>query len=148
MANVYCQVIGSKRMILFPPSDVNRLGFEPGASSSSLDIFSALATSSPSLGGTAPHEATLGPGDILYLPPLWLHTARPISNESIAVNVFFKNLKRGYSAGRDVYGNRDLEAYEKARRDVAGITKNFRQLPSDVRSFYLQRLAQELTMTS
>ncbi|KAI0181862.1 LCM-domain-containing protein [Hypoxylon sp. FL1284] len=142
MANVYCQIVGSKRFILFPPTDVDRLLFAPGASSSSIDVFSELE--SPSLAETHPHEAVLEPGDILFLPPLWMHTASPLSNLGVAVNVFFRNLESGYSAGRDVYGNRDLAPYEKGRQDVARIANSFGKLPPDVRSFYLKRLADEL----
>lgn len=108
MANVYCQIVGSKRFILFPPTDVTKLSFAPGSSSSSIDVFSELE--SLSLAETHPHEAMLKPGDILFLPPLWLHTATPLSNLGVAVNVFFRNLENGYSSGRDVYGNRDLAA--------------------------------------
>ncbi|KAI1780584.1 LCM-domain-containing protein [Hypoxylon cercidicola] len=142
MANVYCQVVGSKRFILFPPTDVDRLSFAPGSSSSSIDVFSELE--SPSLAETHPHEAVLKPGDILFLPPLWMHTASPLSNLGIAVNVFFRNLENGYSAGRDVYGNRDLAAYEKGRQDVARIANSFSKLPPDMRDFYMKRLADEL----
>ncbi len=143
MANVYCQVGGSKRLLLFPPSDVEHLPFAPGASSSSIDVFSSLE--SPSLGNTHPHEAVLSPGDVLFLPPLWLHTATPTSDKSIAVNIFFKDLESGhYAAGRDVYGNRDLAAYEKGRQDVARIANSFKKLPADAKEFYLLRLADEL----
>ncbi|KAI1764359.1 LCM-domain-containing protein [Hypoxylon sp. FL1150] len=142
MANVYCQVAGSKRFILFPPADVDRLSFAPGSSSSSVNVFSELE--SPSLAETHPYEAVLKPGDILFLPPLWMHTASPLSNLGIAVNVFFRNLENGYSAGRDVYGNRDLAAYEKGRQDVARIANSFSKLPSDIREFYIKRLADEL----
>jgi len=142
MANVYCQIQGSKRLLLFPPSDVKYLGFEPGSSSSQLNVFEGLNTSR--LAGTHPHEALLQPGDILFLPSLWLHTASPTSGVSIAVNVFFRNLSVGYAAGKDVYGNRDLQAYEKGRQDIAKIIKSFDSLPRDVRGFYLQRLADEL----
>lgn len=142
MANIYAQVRGSKRMILFPPSDVSFLSFEAGASSSSRDIFSELETSK--LSSTHPHEALLGPGDVLFLPPMWPHTATPTSDMSVAVNVFFKDLKDGYSSGRDVYGNRDLEAYEKGRRDVTRLGKSFEKLPKEIRRFYLFRLADEL----
>jgi tRNA wybutosine-synthesizing protein 4 len=62
---------------------------------------------------------------------------------SIAVNVFFRNLT-GYSAGKDVYGNRDLQKYEKGRQDLTRITKSFESLSTEVRDFYLRRLAQEL----
>ncbi|KAL2016509.1 hypothetical protein VTK56DRAFT_3437 [Thermocarpiscus australiensis] len=143
MANIYCQIGGSKRLILFPPSDVEHLSFAPGASSSSMDVFSSLY--SPELARTRPHEAKLSPGDVLFLPPLWLHTATPTSGTSIAVNVFFRDLDGGcYASGRDVYGNRDLAAYEKGRQDIARIASSFQKLPAEVREFYLLRLADEL----
>lgn len=83
------------------------------------------------------------PGDVLFIPSLWLHTASPTSGVSIAMNVFFRNLSTGYSAGKDVYGNRDLQAYEKGRQDISKIVKSFAGLPADVRQFYLHRLADE-----
>ncbi|KAH7146584.1 S-adenosyl-L-methionine-dependent methyltransferase [Dactylonectria macrodidyma] len=142
MANVYAQVRGSKRMVLFPPTDVSHLAFAPGASSSSLDVFSALEKHQ--LAGSHPHEAVLGPGDVLFLPPMWFHTATPTTDMSVAVNFFFRDLHTGYSSGRDVYGNRDLAAYEKGRQDVARIAKGFDQVPLEIRQFYLARLADEL----
>ncbi|KAL2264431.1 hypothetical protein VTK26DRAFT_3318 [Humicola hyalothermophila] len=143
MANVYCQVGGSKRLILFPPSDVEHLAFAPGSSSSGIDVFSMLDSSE--LARTHPHETELQPGDVLFLPPLWLHTATPTSSTSIAVNVFFKDLDGGhYASGRDVYGNRDLAAYEKGRQDVARIVNGFQKLPAEIKEFYLLRLADEL----
>lgn len=142
MANIYCQIAGTKRLVLFPPGDVTELSFAPGASSSSLDVFAELDTTS--LANTRPHEAVLGPGDILFLPPLWLHTAAPVSGLGVAVNVFFRNLDGGYSAGRDVYGNRDLAAYEKGRQDVAKIASGFGKVPVEMKEFYVKRLACEL----
>ncbi|KAJ6788551.1 hypothetical protein PWT90_06188 [Aphanocladium album] len=146
MANVYAQIFGSKRLILLPPSDVPHLAFAPGASSSSVDVFSLLENSK--LVRTRPHEAIVGPGDVLFIPPLWLHTAKPTTDMSVAVNVFFRDLDGGYAAGRDVYGNRDLAAYEKGRQDVAKIAKQFKQLPEETRKFYLARLADELLQAS
>ncbi|EEU42559.1 uncharacterized protein NECHADRAFT_47919 [Fusarium vanettenii 77-13-4] len=142
MANVYTQIRGSKRMILFPPTDVRHLAFAPGASSSSLDVFSALDQHQLAL--THPYEAMLNPGDVLFLPAMWFHTATPTADLSVAVNVFFRDLESGYSTGRDVYGNRDLAAYEKGRQDVARIAKSFERLPPELRHFYLARLADEL----
>ncbi|KAI1178157.1 leucine carboxyl methyltransferase [Nemania sp. FL0916] len=142
MANIYCQISGSKKLLLFPPSDMGRLSFAPGASSSSIDVFAGLETSALAL--THPHEAILGPGDILFLPPLWMHATAPLTDLGVAVNVFFRNLETGYSSGRDVYGNRDVAAYEKARQDVARITNSFSKLPRDMQAFYLRRLADEL----
>lgn len=141
MANVLCQIRGSKRLILFPPSDFKHFGFEPGASSSHVNVFERLQDKG--ISGAHPYEALLQPGDILFLPPLWLHTASPTSGWSISANVFFRDLSAGYAAGKDVYGNRDLQAYEKGRQDVAKITASFHKLPADVRDFYLSRLVEE-----
>lgn len=152
MANVYCQIRGRKKLLLFPPQDISHLAFDPGASSSSLNIFAPDATTQhPALVHTHPHEAILDPGDILFIPAMWSHTTSPTPTSpssspiSIAVNIFFKNLpSNGYAAGRDVYGNRDLAAYERGRKDIAKIVKSFEDLPSDVAGFYLERLGMEL----
>ncbi|KAH6877342.1 hypothetical protein B0T10DRAFT_192573 [Thelonectria olida] len=142
MANVYAQIRGSKRMVLFPPTDVRHLAFAPGASSSSLDVFSALEKHQ--LLGTHPYEAKLEAGDLLFLPTMWFHTATPTTDLSVAVNYFFRDLESGYASGRDVYGNRDLAAYEKGRQEVARVAKGFERLPPEIRQFYLARLADEL----
>ena len=145
MANILCQIKGGKRVLLFPPSDVKEFGFEPGASSSDLNIFAKRQDGS--LAGTHPQEAILSPGDVLFLPQLWLHTAAPTSDISVAINVFFRGLPSSrYAAGRDVYGNRDIQAYEKGRQDIAKIIRSFEGLPTDVKDFYLTRLAQEFEL--
>lgn len=138
--NILSQISGTKTLTLYPPSDVSYLAYPPGASSSSLPL-SAL-TNNPKL---HPHVAALGPGDVLYIPPMWSHTATPNDGVSIAVNVFWKGLNdEVYAAGRDVYGNRDLKGYENGRRDVEKIVRAFKGLPADVSDFYLQRLAGEI----
>lgn len=68
----------------------------------------------------------------------------PEDGVSVAVNVFFRNLANGYAAGKDVYGNRDLQAYENGRRDVERIAKAFKNIPEDMAKFYLDRLSAEL----
>ncbi|KAK2746352.1 tRNA methyltransferase ppm2 [Myotisia sp. PD_48] len=149
MANVLCQISGEKKLILYPPSDVSHLAIAPGASSSSINVFQpgthgeSQVSVSPT--GTHPHEASMRPGDILFIPPLWLHTASPSEKVSVSVNVFFHNLDtESYARGRDVYGNRDLEAYERGRKEVEKIDRLFDRLPGQIRQFYLHRLADEL----
>ncbi|KAK3678012.1 tRNA methyltransferase ppm2 [Recurvomyces mirabilis] len=145
MANVLCQVRGRKRLLLYPPTDVSSLGFDPGASSSSMDVFNVQPSARRALINTHPYEAILNPGDILFIPPMWVHTAAPTDGMSIAVNIFFRSLQQNtYAAGRDVYGNRDLAAYERGRKDIDRIVKSFENLPADVSGFYLERLANEL----
>ncbi|KAL5002110.1 tRNA wybutosine-synthesizing protein 4 [Aspergillus recurvatus] len=145
MANVLCQIQGEKRLILYPPSDVPHLDVPAGASSSNINIFQNRADGAITLiPRTSPHEARLKRGDILFIPPLWLHTAAPTGEVSVAVNVFFRNLSQGYALGRDVYGNRDVQAYEKGRKDLEKMVKSFGGLPPDMARFYLLRLADEL----
>ncbi|KAI9873545.1 MAG: tRNA methyltransferase ppm2 [Pleopsidium flavum] len=144
MANVLCQIQGSKRVMLYPPSDVTRLRFPAGASSSVLNVFEATSATGDQLTNTHPYEAMLHPGDVLFIPACWPHTASPTDGVSIAVNVFFRDMKSGYAPGKDVYGNRDLQAYERGRLDVSKIAKAFEGLPMDIGRFYLERLADEL----
>lgn len=146
MANVLCQIRSQRRLLLFPPEDIQSLHIPAGASSSTIDIFSRVGLDSAiSIPGTSPQEAILQPGEILFIPPLWLHTACSASQEvSVAVNVFFRNLSQGYAAGRDVYGNRDVQAYEKARLDLSRMVRSFEGVPPAMARFYLRRLAQEL----
>lgn len=48
------------------------------------------------------------------------------SHINISLNIFFRNLSSNkYPAGRDVYGNRDLAAYEDGRRDLDKIVRRF-----------------------
>ena len=143
MANVLCQIRGKKRMLLYPPSDVSLFDIAPGASSSSFNPFDSEGKPSPQNRAHA-HEGILQPGDILFIPSMWLHAAAPLETVSVSVNVFFRNLETGYAAGRDVYGNRDLQPYEKGRREIDKIAKAFESLPADVSNFYLLRLADEL----
>ena len=144
MANVLCQIHGAKQLILYPPSDVSLFSIPPGTSSSSINCFDTGPDRHSSLTLAHPQRALLQPGDVLFIPPLWLHTASPVDNVSISVNVFFRNIDCGYAPGRDVYGNRDLQAYEKGRRDIEKISKSFDKLPPDMGKFYLERLADEL----
>ncbi|KAH3944568.1 leucine carboxyl methyltransferase [Parastagonospora nodorum] len=141
LSNILCQIRGTKTLHLYPPSDVKYLDYPPGGSSSNTDV---LASKDPKLRFTHPHIASLKPGDILFIPPMWSHTATPDEGVSVAVNVFWRGLDKGYAAGKDVYGNRDLQAYENGRRDVEKIVRAFRDVPSDIAKFYLDRLALEI----
>ena len=103
-----------------------------------------------------PISVTVAPNSILYIPPLWSHAAQPPPPpagpnpgppHSIALNIFFRSFPDDtYAAGRDVYGNRDLRAYEQGRTMVERISKGLDGIEGggEVKGFYAERLAMEL----
>ena len=193
MANVLFQIRGTKKLILFPPSDLKYLSFPPGSTSSTIDIFQPVGDASAAedkaqhIPNTHPYVAILRPGTAFYIPPLWAHTGTPLASQAsttrsssahasssfsasaptsteistpeshttshhlstttppsqinpsvpphpstlpspinISLNIFFRTLSpTKYPAGRNVYGNRDLAAYEDGRRDVDKILRRF-----------------------
>lgn len=143
LANILCQVKGEKKILLFHPSEFRYFDLKPGKSSSSINVFESMYLQQHK-NFPKPYQALLKSGDVIYIPPFWLHTLSSENCVSVAVNVFFKNLSMGYANGKDVYGNRDLHAYEKGRQDIAKILTSFESTPPMARDFYLQRLIEEL----
>ncbi|KAL8946463.1 MAG: hypothetical protein Q9222_007143 [Ikaeria aurantiellina] len=138
-------IVGRKKVALYPPSDAIRFQIPPGSSSSPIDVFADDVDRRGEI--KYPQnciEATMNDGDVLFIPPLWLHSTAPMDNFSVSINIFFRNLESGYAAGRDVYGNRNLQAYENGRKTISKMVKSFDGLPRDIGSAYLLRLADEL----
>lgn len=143
-ANILCQIRGHKVVRLYPPSDVPHLSFPPGSSSSTIVNIFDISVEQHRAEGLHPVETVMGPGDILFIPSMWLHATKP-TTQSVSLNYFWKNLDATmYAAGSDIYGNRDLAAYENGRKTVAKLRDSFKNLPLETRTFYLARLAQEL----
>lgn len=137
-ANVLCQVTGSKRVRIYHPRDVVHLDFPAGQSSSRIPNIFAHESCAQA------YEVLMNPGDILFIPPMWLHAVEP-QTESISVNCFWKDLENNkYSKTKDVYGNKDLASYESGREGIKKIADKFSGLPADIKEFYLRRLAEEL----
>jgi tRNA wybutosine-synthesizing protein 4 len=141
LSNIVCQVRGRKTLHVYPPSDVKYLAFPPGSSCSDIDV---LTSRDPDLRLTHPHIAHLGPGDVLFIPPMWSYTETTDEGISMAVNVLWRSLKLGHAEERNIYGKQDLQAYEDGRQDVEKIVKAFEGMPEDVKRFYLDRLAGEI----
>ena len=80
--NMYVQIAGVKRFLLLPPDSHASREFYPFLHPSYAQCRNRLADS-PS-GHVM--EVTLQPGDLLYLPPFWLHEAVGLS-PSISLNV-------------------------------------------------------------
>lgn len=73
------QVVGRKRVTLFAPADSARVypdspfGPRIGATRLPTMLNDADPARFPMLNRATRHEAILGPGDILYIPPFWWH---------------------------------------------------------------------------
>ena len=141
LSNILCQVRGRKTLHVYPPADVKYLAFPPGSSYSDIDV---LTSRDPDLRLTHPHVAHLGPGDILFIPPMWSYTETTEEGISMAVSIFWRSLRLGHAEDRDIYGKQDLQAYEHGRQDVEKMVKAFEGMPEDIKRFYLDRLAGEI----
>ena len=102
MANILCQIRGTKRLLLYPPSDVSLFSIPPGMSSSSINCFDATSSDRSILARAQAYEVLLKPGDTLFIPSLWLHTATPVDAVSISINIFFRSLDSGYAPGKSL----------------------------------------------
>lgn len=90
--NFYAQLYGTKRFVLFNPSSFTGLYPYPFlhpshaqtqvnfSNYSHLDLF-------PSVKDLVSYVAILGPGDMLYIPPLWYHHVEAV-DVSMSVNVW------------------------------------------------------------
>jgi tRNA wybutosine-synthesizing protein 4 len=147
MSNVLCQVSGSKRVILFPPKDISYLDFPAGNTTSNLDVFTADARK---FANCSPMETALSAGEVHFIPACCPHATAPSPDPgqdglSVAVNVFFKSFaEKLYAAGRDVYGNRDLEMYQNGRKHVEKIRGLFNGQDPQGTAEKIMTLAQKL----
>lgn len=105
--NVLLQVVGTKRVILFPPHMYEAL-YMQGSSSPINDVDTPDLQHYPRFLEAMLHGVAcdLQPGDVLFIPNHWIHRVEA-STACISINLFYDRLqKEAYDAG-DVYGNRD-----------------------------------------
>lgn len=146
-------------MTLWEPSDIDNL-YVDGSASRVLDVIHPDLKAFPKFALSVPHTGVLHPGDVLFIPgasmiavlyvliikALWFHNTWTLT-PSISVNTFFKSLPDELYAKKDLYGNKDLAAYEKACEDMKKILADIRTLPLPYSEFYLQKLKAELNQS-
>ena len=150
MDNALAQITGSKRVVLWPPSEDENL-YVDGSSSRVADVDAWNDEEYP-LYRKAVHarrECELSPGDVLFIPALWFHNVTSIGF-SVAVNVFWRSHPHERSAdnhlysSKDLYGNKDPPAATRALELAAASADGLKGLPEPFRSFYARRAARSL----
>jgi tRNA wybutosine-synthesizing protein 4 len=124
--NVLCQIVGRKRVVVFPPSQYTNLYME-GSSSRVTNIDAPDLDRFPRFAMAMQHAAEfiLTPGDMLVIPAMWLHHVTAI-DACISVNIFYETLPKALYDPKDMYGNKDLPAAVKARTALVELaTKSF-----------------------
>lgn len=150
MDNILLQIAGSKRVILFPPTDAPFL-YLSGDKSKIVDFDQDdLEQTFPLLSKATRYECTLSPGDALFIPALWFHNTKAL-DFSIGVNFFWKDIlldEACFYQSSDVYGNKDLVPASNALTKLDQAIKNLSVLPAKYKNFYLSvmlaRIEQEL----
>jgi Cupin-like domain len=94
--NFNAQITGTKRCLLFAPSELARLapfplgGANPAHNCSQIDVESPDLEKFPEFWGVSCYEATLEPGDLLFIPAWWFHTFLHLGELNSNVNFWWK----------------------------------------------------------
>lgn len=142
MDNILVQVVGRKRVVLFPPSDSPYL-YLVGDKSRVMDIDAPDLVTFPKFSQASRWEATLEAGEVLYIPALWFHNVTALEF-GVAVNVFWRHLEAEFYDSKDTYGNRDPPQVQRALQVVEKAAKLLNELPPEHRLFYGHRLLAHL----
>jgi lysine-specific demethylase 8 len=92
--NLNAQVLGSKSVLLFKPSEVVNLYMHPSSNFSRVNIFSPDYDQFPLLQNVEYYKADINSGDIIFIPGFWFHTFEHTGDININVNFWFKNISQ------------------------------------------------------
>jgi Cupin-like domain len=95
--NIGCVVLGRRRFTLFPPAQVGNLYVGPldyaptGAPMSLVQLHAPDFERFPRFREALAHarSAELGPGDALFIPPLWWHNVESLDSLNVLVNYWW-----------------------------------------------------------
>lgn len=152
--NVLCQVVGTKRIILLPPGDTEYLYCSGDKSPvNDFDNWKELVRLYPLIQETTPHKCLLGPKDLIFIPALWWHNIRTVSESdsdesySIGFNIFWRDKlleSKSLYAQSDIYGNKNLKPYESALSNIDKAVEHLERLPGKYKLFYKLLILEKL----
>ena len=150
--NLLVQVVGRKRVTLFPP-EADQYMYVQGSSSRveniSPDASAEDRARFPMFYERASRmrmEITLDAGDALYIPAFWFHHvyAESAGEASVAVNVFWRDLTNDEYDAKDIYGNKDIVSGKEACELALRAGDAMKELPEPYKSFYARRAIRAL----
>ena len=142
MDNILIEVVGHKRVVLFPPSDALNLYLSTDKSPV-LDPENPDLRIFPDFAKAEQWHCTLSPGEILFIPALWSHNVLA-RDFSVAVNVFWRHLEPELYERRDPYGNKDPVPATKALQSLDRAMQSLGELPDEYKDFYAKRMMAKL----
>jgi hypothetical protein len=127
--NIGCVVGGRRRFTLFPPEEISNLYIGPldyaptGAPMSLVQLHAPDFARFPRFRTAlaAARGAELGPGDVLFIPPLWWHHVESLDSFNVLVNYWWH--ASGAPLGRDA-------GFDSLRHAIL----NLRTLPAPTRA--------------
>jgi len=135
MDNLYVQVAGSKRFLLWPPSDADKLYLD-GDKSAIPDVSAPDLSRYPLFALASGLEVTVEAGDCLFIPAYWFHATKAL-DFGAAINVFWRQVPSPhYFDPKDVYGNRPPLPAARASRALNTAIGQLEQMPLEERTFY------------
>mmetsp|Transcript_22324 Transcript_22324/g.75146 ORF Transcript_22324/g.75146 Transcript_22324/m.75146 type:complete len:446 (-) Transcript_22324:374-1711(-) len=97
--NLLAQLVGRKRVLLFPPEAWRQLypypRCHPHDRQTLLDFAAPDLGRFPRFAEARPLEAVLGPGDVLYIPQYWWHYVENLDAATVSVTFWHKDTDAG-----------------------------------------------------
>ena len=96
--NLFAQLVGTKRCVLFSPADFGGLYpfpvHHPCDRQSQVDLYHPDVRRFPGFAHARPLEAVLEPGELLYIPQYWWHHIENLTDGCVSLNFWFKDVGR------------------------------------------------------
>ena len=145
MDNILCQIVGTKRVVLYPPDQYTNLYMKDSVSTV-LDIDNPDLQRFPRFADSSSrgYEVILEPGDILFIPSLWFHNVLALT-PCVGINIFWRHLEKQYYDPLDTFGNRDLPCMVNARKHISAEIQNaLDSVPADYRQFLMHQIYHDM----
>jgi len=93
--NIFAQLAGRKRVVLFSPRDFGCLYpfplHHPNDRQAQVDFDAPDASRFPRFGEARGFEATLSAGELLYIPQYWFHHVENLDDACVSLNFWFRH---------------------------------------------------------